>query len=1409
MLIVEVNDMESEWTLDCGAEANLIEEAECIRLGLTIVTTRQRAKWGDGKTWIRTIGEVHFTAKRGHHTLRFSGLVVRQGMDTPVLAGAPFLKINDLSINFRSQTIFLGDCCKVQYNNDSKFSRGSTTAAVMRVANKTCILPGDSVSFKLPEELKNKGPVAIEPRTTVPNDMPKWIRCGIVTPDSKGYIQVQNPTTKPVYLNKHTQVCQVRPTIAINADDDTSMNAGVPKQATKVKREIKPTQNSIIQSTNMLSQIKIDPSKILTNDDRAKFIQIHRKYKEVFSGEVGCYNGYSGKFAHVINMGVNLPPQRKGRIPVYDHKNKELLQSKLDDLLNAGVLSRAEDIGVPVEYVHPCFLVKKSSGGHRIVSPFGEVAEFARPQPTVTSNVEHVILQIGQWKHIIKCDLKSAYFQVPLSPESCRYVGVMTPFKGTFVYRRSVMGLPGSESALEELLSRIFGDMVEDRKIVKIADDFYVGSDNIENLLSSWEEVLQRLSLNGLKLSADKTVCCPTSTNILGWLWNQGTISASSHHVNALTVREPPTTVKGLRSYIGCFKFISRVLPNYAEKLQPLEAACGGQQSTDKVLWTEELLTAFNQSKDQLKKAKPVVLPKNDEQLHIITDAAVNCAGLAATLLVTRNGKPTVVSHFNASLRKNQAKLLPCEIEALAIGVAINHFSYYISQSTKRARVLTDSRPCVLSYKKLMRGEFSSSPKVTTFLTVASRYNVEIMHITGSNNIYTDFMSRNPVQCDQDKCQICQFTEETSISSVGEVRVEDIVSGGSKVPFASRMSWIGVQQACQDLQKVHWYIKSGATVPKKKRHMTEVRRYLNYGIQIASTPRGNLLVIKQHSPFKDTVERVVIPRKAADGLLTALHVQLDHPSAHQLKLVFSRAFFCLDMESKARKVVEGCYTCTSLKSIPNVYHKQSTSAPAETIGCRFSGDVIKRYCQNVLVIREDISSFTDAVLVDDETAVTLKEGVILLMSRLRSPVGPGAVIRTDPATALNSLTKNKDLARLNITVEIGEPKNVDHNPIAEKAVRELKDEMLRIKPLGGKLTRTELAQAVSRVNSRVRYSKLSAVEMFTSRDMTSGDQLKIDDQKLISDKQNIRESHHHASAKFKARGKEQASFPEVSVGDMVYIASDGSKLQRRAKYLITEVDDEVVKAQKFTENQFRNKEYEVKRSNILVIPKFAADNTETESDHYNKKRDVEPTQSQHEKVRIPIRNKGQCKVKPPDIDDPKHINQDDDTETDLDSDSDDELINVPSLSEAVQIHLDQSLAQIHPDQDTAEVRPARDRRPPEWMEDYTVLESDSDDENEEFSDVADEDNDAEVSLEEYVATDDGSLERVGSEDESQEELFVIVNDDDRQGHESLEDVHEEERRGKKKSPKKKKKSKAIPKDVIPNSRKLRIRKKKS
>ena len=179
-----------------------------------------------------------------------------------------------------------------------------------------------------------------------------------------------------------------------------------------------------------------------------------------------------------------------------------------------------------------------------------------------------------------------------------------------------------------------------------------------------------------------------------------------------------------------------------------------------------------------------------------------------------------------------------------------------------------------------------------------------------------------------------------------------------------------------------------------------------------------MLVVKQSTPFKPTVERVVIPRDISDGLLTAIHIQLQHPSLHQLKQIFSRAFFCLDLDSIAKKVVDSCYTCAALKHVPASYHKQSTSKPAETIGSRYSADVIRRCSQFILMIREDISSFTDAVFIRDEKASTMRDAIVLLSSRLRSPTSPRAVIRTDPASALRSLKLDKSLDQYNLTLEI-------------------------------------------------------------------------------------------------------------------------------------------------------------------------------------------------------------------------------------------------------------------------------------------------------------------------------------------------------------------------------------------------------
>ena len=52
-----------------------------------------------------------------------------------------------------------------------------------------------------------------------------------------------------------------------------------------------------------------------------------------------------------------------------------------------------------------------------------------------------------------------------------KYCGVVTPFKGTRVYARCAMGMLGSESALEELMCRVLGDLLQAGIVTKLADD--------------------------------------------------------------------------------------------------------------------------------------------------------------------------------------------------------------------------------------------------------------------------------------------------------------------------------------------------------------------------------------------------------------------------------------------------------------------------------------------------------------------------------------------------------------------------------------------------------------------------------------------------------------------------------------------------------------------------------------------------------------------------------------------------------------------------------------------------------------------------------------------------------------------------------------------------------------------------
>ena len=928
--------------------------------------------------------------------------------------------------------------------------------------------------------------------------------------------------------------------------------------------------------------MSLDPNNLLPRDIRAKFTSLLNEYDHIFDPNIKGYNGAEGPFEAKVNMGhvEPPPPQRKGRLPQYARHQLLELQQKFDELEALGVFKRPEDINIPVEYLNPSFLVKKPSGGYRLVTAFADVGRYSKPQPSLMPDVDSTLRLIAQWKHIIATDLTSAFYQIPLSRGSMKYCGVATPFRGVRVYARSAMGMPGSETALEELMSRVLGDLLKEGIVAKIADDLYCGGNSPSELLSSWKKVLQALHKCDLHLSASKTIINPQSTTILGWVWNPGTLSASPHRIAALASCPEPDTVTRMRSFIGAFKVLSRVIPGCSSLLAKLDDAVAGRESKESIQWSDDLRASFRKAQAALSTAHTISLPIPSDQLWIVTDGALRKPGIGATLYVTRNDKLRLAGFFSAKLRGSQVTWLPCEVEALAIAVATKHFSPYLIQSLHKACILTDSKPCVQAYEKLCRGEFSASPRVSTFLSTVSRYQASVRHVSGSAILPSDFASRNAASCEDEACQVCTFTRLSRDSVIRRSLIQDILSGNGHLPLTSRTAWLATQPECPDLRRTHAHLQQGTRPSKKITNVRDVKRYLN----VATIAKDGLLVVKRNDPLVPTRECIVVPRQVLEGLLTALHIQLSHPSSNQLKAGTKRYLYALDIDKAIDRVTQGCHQCAALRQTPKACEEQTTSLPPEAVGVSFAADVIKRSKQLILVLRECVTSFTATTLLEDERHHTLRDAIIRLCIQMRPLDGPPAVVRTDPAPGFKALTEDQQLKHHRITLDLGHPKNRNKNPVAERAVQEFENELLRHDPLGGPVSLLTLAVATANFNARIRSRGLSSREMWTQRDQFSNHQIPLHDQSIIVKQHEQRVTNHTHSEKAKAPISSRRPANNITVSDLVYLFSDRNKTRARDRYLVVEVSGSFCKIRKFVGSQLRSTSYRVKTTDCYRVP---------------------------------------------------------------------------------------------------------------------------------------------------------------------------------------------------------------------------------
>ena len=1161
--------------IDTGATSTLISSSFVSRMGIQLRPTRHSARQLD-KSKVPLAGEVKFSISFGKLLLSVEGLV-NDSVECDILAGVPFCKANAVDISCYREEISIGagqfstpplTPVVIRYGAAPQSIQHDiyrVESAVLRNDTSKVLLPGEYLEVAGPDLDRYEGEVSVEPRADSPL-AGEWPSCSI-TRVIQGTVRIPNDTCEPIQLSKSMHIAQIR---RVTTPPDIPYEVTQPPVPVKLNPVTEPFS----------STIAIDPSgELLTEEERRQFSELHRTYDKQFSPDISVYNGHSGNVKAYIDMGPVPPPATKPKMPCYNQSTMKALQEEADRLEALGVLVKPEDIGVKVRHASPSFLVKKPEGeGFRLVTAFNQLGSYVRFPPSVSITCNDVLRRLASWKFIIKTYMKKAYYHIPMSKSSMQWLGTHTPFGGLRVYTRPVMGMPGSAEFLQELMARVFGEYIREGYVITIADDMHVGGNTISQLLNNWEIVLRCCQQNNLTLSAPKTIVCPKTTMVLGWVWHHGTITVSPHKLSPLTLVEPPRTCSSMRSFIGAYKALSRCIPNYSSLMSPLEGCIKGLLGSQQITWTDELRAHFHAAQVALRSPAVLTIPVPTDKLTLTVDASPVNDGIGCTLFVIRDGKRYIGELFSVKLKTHQIGWQPCEMEALAITSGVQHFAPYIRESLHPLQVLSDSKPCVQAFAKLCKGKFSASSRVSTFLSCLSDHNVVVTHLKGSGNMSSDFASRNPVKCCDSSCQICEFVAESCESVVRKVTVDEVLSGSACIPYFNKSAWKSAQQNCPALRKTHTYLLNGTRPSKKVKNILDVRRYLEVCVLNSS---NGLLVVRKTDPYMHQRELIVVPENVLSGLVTALHLYFSHATSLQLKKVFQRYFYALNAQKSIQKVLDNCAECTALKCLPKEVFTQSSTASANAPGQLFAADIIKRTRQLIFTVRDVHTSFTVASFVQDETAPTLRTALLSTTSSLRTP---SCQIKVDNAPGLASLKNDPVLSSHGVSLDFGRVKNVNKNPVAEKCNQELEKELLRIDPSGSPVTEIVLQDAAHSLNSRIRHNGLSARELLFCRDQITSQSLNIDDTSLSKTQQSIRASNLITSARSKANVPYPASVPEISVGSLVYLKKEGNKFKARESYMVMGIRDHLAILQKLNASGlFQSRKYEVPLEELILV----------------------------------------------------------------------------------------------------------------------------------------------------------------------------------------------------------------------------------